>query len=273
MPPSISIIIPTKNERKNLPRIFKSIPTDKSLIKEVIVVDNHSADGTLNIAQQVWAKTTHSNSPPLSLLTKGKERSQQRNTGAKKAQGKYLFFLDADMELPPTLLEKLQPLLQSGAKAVTFKEHAVGHDFWGKAVALEQNCYKNAKLLEAPRFVETETFKKMGGYDPSLIAGEDWDLCERLKNLGVKIIRTPAYLIHHETSGFLPNLKRKWYYAQHIQGYARKHPSRFAQQAGLKTRINFFWAARQKLLRQPIHTLGFLLLKTIIYFRWKLEPK
>lgn len=270
MQPSISIIIPSKNEKQNLPRLLSSIRKAQPPPKEVIVVDNHSTDGTRKIAKDVWVKIANTTSPPLRILTKGKERSQQRNAGAKMALGTHLLFLDADMELPRTLLEKLQHLISLGAEAVAIEERAVGHDFWGKAVALERNCYRGQQLLEAPRLIEAKTFKRLGGFDPMLVAGEDWDLYQRLKNHGVQIIHTNVHLIHHEASGFLPNLKRKWYYTQHIQGYARKHPNRFAKQADFKTRMQIFWAARQKLLKNPAHALAFLLLKTVIYLRFRL---
>jgi len=265
---NISIIIPTKNEQQNLPRLLLSIRNAQTPPEEIIIIDNRSTDGTVRVAKDVWGQ--RKSNPPLRIITKGRERSQQRNAGAQRARGTHLLFLDADMEILPSLPAKLLSNARKGATAVVIKERAVGHDFWGKAIALERNCYTGKSLLEAPRFIEAKTFKKLGGYDPSLIAGEDWDLSERLNNHGVQIIRTHAYLIHHETSGFLPNLRRKWYYTQHIRRYAHKHPNLFVQQASPIPRLRIFWDARNKLMKYPAHTLAFLILKTIIYIRFRL---
>ncbi|OGY17655.1 MAG: hypothetical protein A2900_05840 [Candidatus Chisholmbacteria bacterium RIFCSPLOWO2_01_FULL_50_28] len=306
----ITIIIPTKNERKNLGRLLKSI-LQKRLPREVIVVDNHSTDGTIQVAKRMWNDATKKGGykfsprtqarlsawlvsqkrkksetpdrrgkeyivtdlPQLTLLSKGPERSAQRNAGARIAKGSHLLFLDADMEMTPTLLPELQLLAKKGVKAANLKELAVGHDFWGKAIALERNCYWGDPILEAPRFIEAKLFRHLGGYDSSLIAGEDWDLAERLNQNGTPVVYAKSPLLHHEAMGFLPNIRRKWYYTHHIRRYARKNPGRFLKQSAPRMRLNRYWENRRMLLRYPLYTLAFLLMKVLIYGRFRLSNK
>ena len=45
--PSISVVIPTRNEAQNLPHVLPYIP---SLVSEVILVDGHSSDDTVAVA-------------------------------------------------------------------------------------------------------------------------------------------------------------------------------------------------------------------------------
>jgi glycosyltransferase involved in cell wall biosynthesis len=45
--PRVSVVVPTYNEAKNLPHVFASLPAD---LHEVIVVDGHSTDGTIDVA-------------------------------------------------------------------------------------------------------------------------------------------------------------------------------------------------------------------------------
>src|SRR3712207_151400 len=45
--PRVSVIVPTYNEAKNLPHVFSRLPED---LHEVIVVDGHSIDGTVEVA-------------------------------------------------------------------------------------------------------------------------------------------------------------------------------------------------------------------------------
>lgn len=272
---SISIIIPTKNAASNLRRLLISILKAKTPPKEIIVVDNHSADGTRRIARRIWKQREQENFvpdlPKLTILTKGPERSVQKNWGAKKAKGTHLLFLDADMEVSQGLITELQQFSTRDARAAIIPEDSIGQDFWGKAVALERNCYQGKPLVEAPRFLKKKTFLDIGGYDVNLIAGEDWDLAKRLEDKGAHFYRTKRTLLHHEATGFTPSLQRKWYYTQRIEKYAQKHPRRFARQSSFWGRLLIFWHARQKLARHPAQTSAFLFIKTIIFIRWKLS--
>lgn len=267
---SLSIIIPTKNEEKNLPRLLKSILHSTTLPQEIIIIDNHSSDKTLSIAKKIL-KNYSLLPTSYSLYSKGPERSTQKNFGAQKAKGTHLLFLDADMEVRSKLPKELASLIRKNIKAAIIPEQSIGHGFWGKATALERNCYQNQPLLEAPRFFQKKLFLKIKGFDSKLIAGEDWDLKERLNRKNIKIARTKNKLLHHEPKSLKDNLKRKWYYTTHIKKYAQKHPLQFTKQASLKNRFIPLWKNKTKLLLRPLHTLAFLSVKSIIYINWKLK--
>ena len=49
--PRVSVVIPTLNEARNLPHVFAKMPVD---VHEVIVVDGHSVDDTVAVAQRLW---------------------------------------------------------------------------------------------------------------------------------------------------------------------------------------------------------------------------
>lgn len=268
---SISIIIPTKNEAHNLPRLLKSIHTSTAKPIEVIIVDNHSTDDTLKITKQELKNLTLT-TKRCKLYTKGLERSSQKNFGAQKATGTHLLFLDADMELPNNLLEELNKLTKK-TKAAIIPEKAVGHGFWGKSVSLERNLYQWNKLVEAPRLIQKKLFLSLQGFDEKLIAGEDWDLAVRLQKKSVEFLHTRTHVKHHEPRGFKNNLKRKLYYSKHIKKYSQKHPLQFAKQSSTQNRLNIFWKNRNALLEKPLHTLAFLFIKLIIYTNWKLTQK
>ena len=48
--PRVSVVIPTLNEAKNLPHVFALLPAD---LHEVIVVDGHSVDQTIEVARSL----------------------------------------------------------------------------------------------------------------------------------------------------------------------------------------------------------------------------
>lgn len=98
----LSIIIPTLNEEKYLPRLLKSISHQKYPGKlEVVIVDGKSVDKTVEEASK-FSKEFDS----FHILASDKrDIGYQRNLGAKKAQFKYLLFLDADVQLSKNCLE------------------------------------------------------------------------------------------------------------------------------------------------------------------------
>ena len=47
----VSVVIPTLNEADNLPHVFDRMPRE---VAEVILVDGHSTDGTVEVAERLW---------------------------------------------------------------------------------------------------------------------------------------------------------------------------------------------------------------------------
>lgn len=79
----VSIVIPTLNEEQNLQKVLRSIPKD---IYEVIIVDGHSKDKTVEIAKKFGAKVVFDDKGKGSALRKG----------MKTAKGDIVIMMDAD---------------------------------------------------------------------------------------------------------------------------------------------------------------------------------
>lgn len=245
-----SLIIPTKNEEKNLPRLLQSLKKSKNKNLEVIVVDNYSTDNTRKIAKKFRAK----------VFTAGPERSAQRNFGARQAKGNFLIFLDADMELANGLISECQDLLKKSHQALILSEKVSAKGFWAKCRGLEKNCYLGDELIEAARGYDKKLFEKSGGYDENLIAAEDWDLHQRAKAAGARIGRTKNFVIHHEKeTNPLAAFQKKYYYGLNLSRYFTKHPNLARQQLAF-FRPAFFRHWRL-LLAHPLLTAGMYTLK------------
>lgn len=93
--PFISIIIPARNEEKRLPALMKSIKKQQFKNYEVIVVDDNSDDDTSSVAKHYGADVIHAQ--PINDMPPGKQRACA--SGAIRAQGEWLLFLDADVKL------------------------------------------------------------------------------------------------------------------------------------------------------------------------------
>lgn len=250
--PLVSIIIPTKNSRKTLERCLDSIKNQTYKNIELIVVDNNSTDKTKEIASRYTKR----------VYNKGPERSVQRNFGAKNADGEYLSFIDSDMELTPTVIEEcVRKILETNSKAIIIPEISVGENFWAKCKALEKECYIGDETIEAARFFDKEIFFKFNGYDEEIAGGgEEWDLPFRIRKAGYKIARVNALIKHHEGNlRLLTSMRKKYYYAQTIGKYIKKHPDIAREQFTLLRPA--FIRNWRKLARDPIHALGMIFMK------------
>lgn len=216
--PPVSIIITTKNEEQSIANLLNSVNKQSYKNIEVLVVDNYSTDKTFKIVKKYDVKA----------YTRGPERSAQRNFGAKKARGKYLLFLDADMELSKKVIEECVEKVNNNPEigTIVIPEVSIATTFWEKVKAFERSFYNESGDFDtdAARFISKEAFKKAGGYDETITGPEDWDLPETIRELGYKAERIKAVIYHHERLfSIWTSAKKKFYYGLRAHRYLNKH--------------------------------------------------
>lgn len=253
----VSVIVTTKNEEKNLPRLLSSIRKQTYKPIELIIVDNFSSDQTYNISQQYTSF----------VYQHGPERCTQRNFAVQKSHGMFILFLDADMEIPPPCIALcVKTAKVNDCVGIIIPEDIPAQNFFSRIKKLEKKLYIGETTIEAARFFRKKVFTQVGGYNEDLIAGEDWELSTRIQRKGT-IGRISVSLFHYETS-FIRELKHKWYYAKQIQKYERVSPSQFARQSDFN-RLLLFLKKKEFYTANPLIMCGLLLLKTIEYFMFK----
>jgi len=226
----------------------------------VIIVDNHSTDKTLEIATTYNAKI---------ISFKG-GRSEARNIGANNARGDYLFCIDSDMEITPNVVSECIEQTKKGFTAVIVPEISVGEGFWTKCRTLEKKCYFGDNLIEGARFFKMAIFKKIGGYDSELEAGEDWDITERIKLANFSIGRTVSSIKHLEGRlNLRETVLKKQYYGKTIRLYQQKYPLRSRKQL---TIIRHSFIKNWRLLvTEPAYTAGMLIMKLCEFIAFKIS--
>ena len=250
-PPLVSIIVPTRNSAGALPACLASVSRQTYPVIELIVVDNGSADDTLEIARTAT---------PL-VFTHGPERCAQRNAGVRASTGSYIVFIDSDMVLAPTVIERCVRVMtdEPAVRGVIIPERSLGEGFWARCKALERSCYVGDDTIEAARFFARDAFEAVGSYDEALTAAEDWDLSQRVSALG-PLRRIDAYITHLEGALTLrKTMRTKFYYGTTLGRYIRKQPARSARQFQLiRPAFLRHW---RRLLAQPTLTAGMIVMK------------
>ena len=250
--PLVSVLVHTKNSQRTIQKHLESIQNQTYKNIEIIVVDNNSTDKTREMAKKFTK----------SIYIFGPERSAQRNFGAKKAKGDYLLIPDSDMTLHKDVVKECVELLEKfpKVKAVVIPEKSIGKGFWSKCKALERECYFGDETIEAARFFEKNAYWEMGGYDEQITGPEDWDLPLRMKEK-FKIGRINSFISHDEGSlSLLGLMKKKYYYAQKISYYLRKHPIATTKEQILYLLRPAFYRNWKRLIKNPLLTCGMIIM-------------
>lgn len=271
----VSIIITTKNEIDVIKRLIESIKNQSYQKIEIILVDNHSIDGTSEVVRRMG----------IQVYSFGPERSVQRNIGAKKSSGKYLMILDADMVLQKDVVKDCVAELEKNPDigGVVIPEQSIGENFWEKVKAFERSFYnlEGDGIIEAARFLTREAFEKVGGFDTSITGPEDWDFSENVKKMGFKIGRIKSKIYHYERiPSILTLAKKKYYYALRSHRYLQKNNISIFSPKTIYFLRPVFYLNWRILLNNPLLTIGLFLMLTLEqiagvlgYIRGRMEYK
>ncbi|MGV9713268.1 glycosyltransferase family 2 protein [Gordonia sp. NPDC003424] len=84
--PDVTVVIPTRNEARNLPHVARRMPDG---IAEIIVVDGHSTDDTIDTARTLW--------PDARIITQTRKgKGNALACGFAAASGQIIVMIDAD---------------------------------------------------------------------------------------------------------------------------------------------------------------------------------
>jgi glycosyltransferase involved in cell wall biosynthesis len=113
----VSVLIPTKNEERNLPGCLQSV----SWCDDVHVYDSHSTDKTVEIAQQAGAQVTMP--PVVDQRYFGGDESAHKNWALKNIPYKYewVLHLDADERMTPGLVDGVLAAAREPGNNVAFQ--------------------------------------------------------------------------------------------------------------------------------------------------------
>jgi len=103
--PVITVLVPFRNEEDNLTDIFHTLVSQSYLTYEVIWIDDHSKDGSVDLLLCLIDKTKSSNMRVIKNIGEGKK--QALTTGVSNSTGEIICTTDADCEVPCRWLESI----------------------------------------------------------------------------------------------------------------------------------------------------------------------
>ena len=208
----ISFIVPAFNEERLLGDSLGAIHAaaavfdERGWTHELIVCDNNSTDRTAEIARGAGAKVVFE---PVNQI------GRARNAGAASAKGEWLCFVDADSRPDKALMEEVAEHIASGrvlGGGVTIR---MDNGKWpARFVTSLWNTVSRTFTLVAGSFifVEAAAFREIGGFSNEWFAGEELELCRRLKKraseTGQRVIILHRHPLH--TSGRKIDLYTPW---------------------------------------------------------------
>lgn len=197
----VSVIAIGRNEGERLRRCLESVCTSGQI---VIYVDSNSTDGSVVRAKSLGAQVVELDmSLPFSAArarNAGFERLTQLNP-----QARFVQFVDGDCEIVAGWIDRAAGALESnpaaavvcGRRRERFPEASVYNRLadleWDTPVGEAQSCGGDALM-------RVDAFRAVNGFDPSVAAGEEPELCQRLRAAGWKIERIDAEMTLHDSA-------------------------------------------------------------------------
>ena len=285
----LSVIIINWNTRDLLCKCIDAVKTHThDLSVQIIVVDNHSSDGSPDMVEQ--------NFPEVLLIRNKKNKGYGRagNQGLEAGQGKYLLILNSDVKVNAHCLDEMYKFMESdpniGASSckLTFPDGTLQHSCrkfpefktyllmllgvrflfpqmklfreylmldWDHSEIREVN-----QIMGSFMFIRRQVIEQVGGFDERFwMYFEEVDLCLRMHRAGWKIMHYPYVSAVH----FLSKSSEQWGEIKKIKEYQKsllkyfkknKNPYEYAVLLAVSRIKYWFFIPVLKLIKAPFKT-------------------
>jgi glycosyltransferase involved in cell wall biosynthesis len=221
----ITFIIPAHNEELLIGRTISALRTAAGTTNEpyeIIVADDASTDSTATVAEHSGARVVAVNDRQISAA---------RNAGAAQAQGDLFVFVDADTDVPGTVVGAAVHAMRAGAVGGGSRARFDGSlPIYGRILEWLWLWIQRFGNLASGCFLfcTRQAFEAVGGFDKTLYAAEDVVLSRRLRRLG-RFVILPGVVI---TSGRNLRSHSGFEVLRIMAGFALRGPAYFRTRHG-----------------------------------------
>ncbi len=196
----LGVIAIGRNEGERLRRCLASVVGRPNCV--VVYVDSNSTDGSVKLAREMGAEVVELDmSIPFSAARARNEGfARLRHVAPHVKLGQ---FIDGDCEVVAGWIEKARETLEArpelavvcGRRRERFPERSI----YNRLADIEWNTpVGDARSCGGDAMTRVEAFQQVGGYNPAVIAGEEPEMCVRLRQKGWKIARVDAEMTLHD---------------------------------------------------------------------------
>lgn len=196
-PPLLSVVIIGHNEGERLLGCLESVKNLVSLDggMEIIYVDSTSTDDSVERVKEQGITVLEDDAEKPSAAS-------ARNVGWRAAQGKYILFLDGDTVVVPGFVNEGLSYFSDekiaivwGHRREIYPRRSIYHRVldldWVYQPGLSDFCGGDC-------LARRSVLEEVGGYDPNMIAGEEPEMCRRIRARGDKILHIDQPMTFHD---------------------------------------------------------------------------
>lgn len=188
---SATLVVPTLNEEKYLPKLLESL-RQVSTPLQIVIVDGNSEDGTVAVVEHY--KTLFKDNSSLEVISAlNRNISLQRNLGAARARYDVLIFCDADIVIysRESYEKVVRRFVEKNYAAAAPRLIPIEPGFQFKIFYLTFYLIQRFLMLfRRPYFAgsylltKKDVFQRLGGFDVRVLLGEDVDYSLRAAKIG-----------------------------------------------------------------------------------------
>jgi len=197
----IGVIVIGRNEGQRLSRCLESV---LGQCATVVYVDSGSTDDSEQSARNLGVKVVQLDmSVPFTAARARNEGFAQLMAIA--PQTRYAQFVDGDCQIVSSWLEIAREQLDRDANVAVVcgrrRELDPDESIYNRLCDIEWNTpIGETDACGGDAMIRVSALRQVNGYDPSIIAGEEPELCARLRQHGWKVMRVDADMTHHDAA-------------------------------------------------------------------------
>ncbi|MGE8063644.1 glycosyltransferase [Pseudomonas sp. NPDC089569] len=201
MTTGVGVVVIGRNEGSRLERCLRSLA---GLAQQIVYVDSGSTDGSVQMARNAGAEVVELD------MTIPFTAARARNEGFACVhrllpQLRYVQFVDGDCEVVAGWLPRAQAFLEAQPEVAVVcgrrRERFPHHSIYNLMCDLEWDTPTGeAKACGGDSLMRADAFAAVSGFRPDLIAGEEPELCVRLRAKGWKVWRLPEEMTLHDAA-------------------------------------------------------------------------
>lgn len=215
---TVGVVVIGRNEGERLERCLRSVVPRAGA---VVYADSGSTDGSVAVARRLGAEVVELDDSAPHTAARGRNAGFERLL-ALHPEVDLVQVVDGDCEVQDGWLEAAAEILAARPEVAVVcgrrRERFPEASLWNQLADVEWDAPPGeTDACGGDAMIRADTWRRVGGYDATLIAGEDPELCWRIRRNGGRIVRLDREMTLHDAALRRPS---QWWRRQTRSGHA-----------------------------------------------------